>query len=719
MFAPRVTETRDIVREMMGVQEEPPEPEFKGREVPIDLTTCAEDNIVEIIDRFNEPPAVPDEESSESEMEIIETVEIEEREQRLSMAIFEEVEFTMERTKGGHTEVITGKGSDLLPFEFPGRYEATVDRRKQKCLQVKETHKGGSHRYEYDTNVHNGLPAPGAREAIEMPEVNSHHYDDPEVVDHHFDDPEVGDHHFDDREVSGHHFDDPEVGNHHIDDREVGDRHFDNELHSAHTERPFDIEPTDNVDHLTEQTEKLNLTTPHTRNLSNDTPGHYITHHVLPVRHTSMRGKAMPKGGGEVVREEKWVVRESRGKPSRAIQGYSVLPTPYSPRRPVPVTIGSSSGYSSSDTAVSSSFQQQVTSSLQHQQQEVHPQQQGEGEGYSPSTSAGRRPLYTADSDTEESRIYTSELKDINLTPQGPSPRESVDLTAEQTDEIFFSRYDPENIYFRVPQWRDIDSKKKYSKSRHHVDIEKVDTVVQEGYECPDSLPMPLSKKKEKSVEKSKMEQKYFETPQMEVKSGGIDVTDTSQSSPDAPKLRTRVVRDADGNLVKITEVEKTVTKTEEYLEDEPKADGGRLAEEMRGGEYLEMNVSQITEGQRYEQEVTEEEVCQITGALESGEEPQGGGEEEEELHLYPVGPEVMSETTVALQPVEYDIQTRSLPLRDDPACNGLLPREYDVQTRSLPLQDDPGNNLHEQQYLYDMRTATLEPLIIRDAKSG
>ncbi len=655
VFAPRVTETRDIMREMMESQEEPPEPEFKGREVPIDLTTCAEDNIVEIIDRFNEPPAVPHEESSDSEMEIIETVEIEEREQRLSMAIFEEVEFTMERTKGGHTEVMTGKGSDLLPFEWPGRYEATVDRRKQKCLQVKETHKGGSHRYEYDTNIQNGLPASQTHNAIEMPQVED---------DYHFDD-----------------------GRH------------------------FDVAQTDNVDSLTQQTGKLNLTSSHTQNVSNNNHGHYITHHVLPVR-----GKAMPK---EVVREEKWVVREDK-RPHRSDRDKSsrvVLPAvpvaSHSPSRPVPVTLGSSSGYSSSDTAVSSSFQQQVSSSLQQQRA----QQQEVEEEDSP---AGQAPIYEADSESEEVRMYTSELKDINLTPQDQSPRESIDLTADQTDNILVSRFDPDNIYFRVPQWRDIDSKKKYYRSRPHVNIEKVESIALENNLVPDSVPETMSKMNEKSVKKSKMEEKYFETPQTAEK---IDVTDMSHRSPDAPKLRTRVVRDAEGNLVKITEVEKTVTKTQEYMEEEPGADGGRMpgaAEEMRGGEYLEMNVSQITEGQRYEEEVTEEEVCQITGAQGEGEEAREGEEEgeEEELQLYPVGPEVMSETTVSLQPVEYDIQTRSLPLRDDP-CNGLLPREYDVQTRSLPLQDDPGNNLHEQQYLYDMRTATLEPLIIRDAKSG
>ena len=86
---------------------------------------------------------VPEKESSESSSEesFYEMHEVEEREQRISIAIMEELEFNLQRTQGEKTETLhlTERG---LPDKLLGMYETVVDRRRQKSTQIKDIHKG-------------------------------------------------------------------------------------------------------------------------------------------------------------------------------------------------------------------------------------------------------------------------------------------------------------------------------------------------------------------------------------------------------------------------------------------------------------------------------------------------------------------------------------------------------------------------------------------------
>lgn len=89
-----------------------------------------------------------EEKEEESEEEVIETIEVEEREQRIAMAIFEELEFNAQRTQGGRTVSQIGSSSleestDIPAFWVPDKYEAVVDRRRQKMTQVKDITKSG------------------------------------------------------------------------------------------------------------------------------------------------------------------------------------------------------------------------------------------------------------------------------------------------------------------------------------------------------------------------------------------------------------------------------------------------------------------------------------------------------------------------------------------------------------------------------------------------
>ena len=87
------------------------------------------------------PPPTPTPEESESEEEIIETIVVEEHEQRIIMSIAEEIEFSSSRTQGGTTVNTTNEDGQVKPFWIPEKWEAVVDRRKQKMIKVKDTEK--------------------------------------------------------------------------------------------------------------------------------------------------------------------------------------------------------------------------------------------------------------------------------------------------------------------------------------------------------------------------------------------------------------------------------------------------------------------------------------------------------------------------------------------------------------------------------------------------
>ena len=554
VFAPKVTETRDFFKETFKPVE-PNEPvRTSGKEIPISLKPAPEENVVTIIESFNQPSTTSvvetsssreltklDDDSEDSEMELIETVEVEEKEQRLSMAIFEEVEFHFERTKDGQTEVQSGKGTDLLPFQFPAKYEATVDRRKQKCTQLRECSKGGSHRYEYDPNINRHLPAPNYQSAIEMKKHEGDYYDGT------------------------------------------------------------------SMDALTEQTQGMNLQNSNQNNHEHHNQSSHISQQV---------SSAFSRDDQPVQ-----VIKQSQ----------TTAPS-------------NSSGYSSSDT----------TSSAVHQSHAI---------------SAGglfEMPVHDESDENviDEMRIHTSELKDINLTPSDQlSPGQEVQENDISRNSRYISRFDPENVYFTVPEWTATNNEVCNFDKHGKVTRRQISRGI-DNDSLPESLPDVSS------------------SP--DIPDSSKKISKRHEQHADTPKLRTRVVKDEHGNLMKITEVEKTVTKTEEFTEDDAEAARKMSAnsEQLKDSEYMMMNVDEITEGQRVHEGYVHEEEVQSSA-----------GEEEEYYHL---GAEVMGETTVTHIPVEYD-----------------------EQTTSMGLKDDLDHNFEEQKYLYDMKTATLNPVISKDNRSG
>ena len=582
VFAPRVTETRDFFRETI----EPAEPEVvPQKEVPISLKQSPEENVVTIIEEFNRPAervevettttsreiAKPDDDS-DSEMELIETVEVEEREQRLAMAIFEEVEFTFERTKDGQTEVQTGKGSDLLPFQFPGKYEATVDRRKQKCMQVKDCTRGGSHRYEYDANINRHLPAPNYQSAIEMKQ--------------------------DENQTDG--------------------------FSGGAGQSPYNM-VTNEMEKLIRETQNMNLRNSNHNNRSTTGQQQQQQQHVSTYQqHSSSLDSNQPG------RQIKVMEKAHR-------QGATMLPS-------------SSSGYSSSDTAASAAHAQ-----TSHSISAGGPFQM-------PAHEESDEDDFEHERGGKSARVFTSELKDVNLIP--PEGEEFLPETQESRrtkSTRYVSRFDPENVYFTVPEWTatnneiyDFEKQQQQQKGRTKIPVEISRSTDNDS--LPESLP-DIAISPDLPDGKKKVNRKH-------------------EKHADTPKLRTRVVQDEEGNLMKITEVEKTVTKTEEFTEKDENA--SNKAEPLRDGEYIDMDLSQITEGQNIQQQ---QEIIQSS---------------DEEEEFYPVGPEVIGETTVTQIPVEYD-----------------------EQTTSLGLKDDLDHNFDEQKYLYDMNTATLSPVVTKDSRSG
>ena len=92
-----------------------------------------------------------DQSSVSSEESFYEMHEVEEREQKISIAIMEELEFNLQRTQGEHTETLHLTESGEVPLKLPGMYETVVDRRKQKSTQIKDIQKGAEQTHQNAT----------------------------------------------------------------------------------------------------------------------------------------------------------------------------------------------------------------------------------------------------------------------------------------------------------------------------------------------------------------------------------------------------------------------------------------------------------------------------------------------------------------------------------------------------------------------------------------
>ncbi len=592
---PQVTEVREMesrrdrspVRAPPSPSPSPPLPEVSVRDIPLQVRPATRENILEVLEReIQKPPTYevvappsqqlsqpePASESESSEEEIIEMYEVEEREQRISMAIFEELEFTCSRKEGGTTSSQTAhasSASDLVPWTMPPVYETTVDRRKQKSTQIREVKKEGSQHFHGIGGNRNAstLLEGGGQKHIEQ----TNHQSSKSINKH----------------QSG---------------------HTDNNVHQSSR----NIEIKQHVDNIPAAERTITV-----RQATSTQPTGKNVHHVQRsgINPTSPRRSYM-KESSEIWRsDESEIIPSAEDYPSGKVTHHSEEHT----------------------TAVNGPSPSGATSS-----------------GYSSADSAGGY----------HSKYYTDyhsnspELEKVNEV-------QSQNSTLKRR---YVSRFDPENFYFQVPAWPSNDTMYNISKE-----------MAAEGTVSPpsnddDSLPGTLpDNTNDNSITKS-------------VKS--------------TPKLRTRVVKDEDGNLVKITEVEQTITNTVDYTKDvteqAPDNVPNKIYEELGGTNYMDVNLvaQELQETVQDEQveEEEQEEVCENRPCI--------------------TGPDVVAETTTELHPIEYDTQTTSLGLPEEE----LRMREYEAQERTLGLEDDCCAALPDQRYLYDMKTATLRPTVTEDS---
>lgn len=115
--------------------------------------------------------------SDDDETVILETTEVEEKEQRIAMAIFEEVEFSAKRTEGGKTVNVVEGSSEIPAFWEPDKFEAVVDRKKKKMTQVKETNQ----EHEGKRTKHPSMFLP-AIEAADLPNTKPGNFKKPMAI---------------------------------------------------------------------------------------------------------------------------------------------------------------------------------------------------------------------------------------------------------------------------------------------------------------------------------------------------------------------------------------------------------------------------------------------------------------------------------------------------------------------------------------------------------
>lgn len=110
--------------------------------------------------------------ASEEEEELIETVIIEEREQRIIMEVKEELELQLQRTKQSRdaADVTDGDGRAVVdPFWLPDKYTATVDRRMQRRTRTEQVNKVADGGDEADGGaLHEAIRAAVAQQASDL-----------------------------------------------------------------------------------------------------------------------------------------------------------------------------------------------------------------------------------------------------------------------------------------------------------------------------------------------------------------------------------------------------------------------------------------------------------------------------------------------------------------------------------------------------------------------
>jgi len=81
------------------------------------------------------------------EEEILETTVVEEKEQRIEMTIREDLEFSLQRSRGTAGKAVTGSTDEgrVEPWWIPDTFEAFVERKRQKTTQTKDTENKDDH----------------------------------------------------------------------------------------------------------------------------------------------------------------------------------------------------------------------------------------------------------------------------------------------------------------------------------------------------------------------------------------------------------------------------------------------------------------------------------------------------------------------------------------------------------------------------------------------
>ena len=531
---PVFTETRQLEEHRTVRSPSPPPVEFTGRDIPLTVEPAAPDTREIVVGQV-----VPSSSDESSEEEILETTEIEEKEQRIAMAIFEEVEFNVSKTQGGKTTYQSPDGVELEPFWLPDKFEATVERRKKKVTQVKETAKEGQGSKWLESKYN---PALEYNTTSAKPRV--------------------------------------------LEDRT---------LTASKTSYVSDDGKNYKSDDEDASTEDVKV---YEQSTSKTFPK------TIPITATKT-----PSG------------EQQRFTTSRTV--YLGQPLTSAHEDGVKQTGRGSGG----DVNV-----KQETSAGSLQQSRLA----------GPDTASVKRPLLDIEKESQ-GLLRGSNLHRQSFMLAGQSPRSlrrvqqdgtsnSTLYPAVTTGTTRISAYDPENVSFGKRSGQELLK-----------DAEEVVFDLNEILQSAERSTLPRKTSDEHLTSRSEAS-----------RTTGLDgqVIHSSQSEP---QMETRIEKDKDGNLVKITEMKHTLTKTVEYPDEDQ----------------------------------TEVPAPQTSGKDDNGDD--GSVIVEEPRPLY-TGPEVLGETSTGLKPYEYGIQRKTLQMDED---NGI-PRQH--------------------QYLYDMNTAELTPIQTKDS---
>lgn len=673
-----------VVREMHQVVEEQ-EKKKPPREIPVAIVK-------------KEPEPKP-ESDSESEEEFYEWTEIEEKEQRLSMAIFEEIEFNLQRSQGGNTSNESGKKSEIVPWIMPEKYEAVVDRRRQKVTQIKDIEREGDKFHYQAGNVPEGLGKSKSNLALEFDlleddleggggvteqrdmtlrreqnishptstneyhiEINSNgDYPDAESSERHYSSME-----FKPRTPAGKRnymstFDHEMGRAKNIPMRARGRTNYRSDKHiplAIKNAESFGTDIGGDTRHKTSMTRDIQIS----RN-----PGTESTYMTTIHKEGEKHNKKNGGNGKHSVNLIRDVLGLSKGQGGQGNSEHSEQHVTSMTRTPAPSSMGGS--HSTTYITEKSSKPGNNSPNTKHHVTKYTRHIKGGGHGNNDSHN-----------NISSSEIHIDKLRGFEI-PVG-KPTEGThyysetdiqlgkpdyqELSGENSEKSsrFVSRFDPGNIFFTARS-RSGSSETLLEMAKEPVAGHPgrlADDHLHDNDSLPDALPV---------VEAEHMKRK--------------SVVTKSENQQHPPKIHSHLEEDGEGNLVRVTTTEQQMTKTVDYVS-EP--------EENR----------KVSRPKKSDEALVEESFVEVNLTTENIEDNAGPNEDESNENemenktmaiAAAYGPEVVSETSVAYKAIEYDDQEKSLGIGGDE------------------------QGFQEDKFLYDMKTATLKPVKIKDKKSG